>query len=172
MTPGIYAFCTGADDLDGAYARDVGVVPTEPIRAIPAGSRIRYRAAQMVYGNAGSGWEPMALERERWAIVPLEVLAEVGEVVSDFPPEVKAANGAARFTVGGGTDWVPVRVTGLDASKPLRVRQTDETGTRELGPGAPGEPWYNTWPADDGSMGATFLVRMPEHGGTRLEARQ
>ena len=53
VKPGFYAFCTGAEDPDGAYARDVAVVPTEPIRSLPAGSHIRYRALQVVYGDAG-----------------------------------------------------------------------------------------------------------------------
>ena len=59
------------------------------------------------------------------------------------------------------------------ASKPLHVRQTDASGARELGPGAPDEPWYNAWPDADGKCGFTFLVKMPDAGGSvKLEVWQ
>jgi len=75
--------------------------------------------------------------------------------------------------ISGGTDWIPVRLMGLDPSKPLQVRQTDSTGARMLGPGATDEPWYSAWPTGDGKCGFTLLVRTdPDGGPVRIEAWQ
>ena len=164
VRPGAYAFCTGEGDPDGAYARDVAVVPTERLTRVPAGSHVRYRAVQFVYGDAESDHAPAVLERERWALRPLTVEATVGTVVSSDPPEIAAADGRVEATLSGGADWVPVRVSGFDASRPLRVEQTDSTGARTLGPGAEGEPWYNAWTAEDGTCGFTFLVKTDPTG--------
>ena len=112
-------------------------------------------------------------ERERWALAPLRVTAKVGKVISSDPPEIQASRDRIEATISGGTDWIPVRVRGLQPGKPLHVRQTDSTGTRELGPGAPGEPWYNAWPAADGKCGFTFLVQTdPGGGAVRIEGWQ
>jgi hypothetical protein len=174
VKPGLYAFCTGAgDEEDGAYARDIAVVPTERVSEIPAGSRVHYRAVQMVYGDNSSDYGPMEVERERWALDPLRLSAKVGKVVSSDPPEIRAKNGRIEATIGGGTDWLSVRVRGFEAGKPLHVRQTDSSGTRDLGPGDPDEPWYNAWPAAGGKCGFTFLVKTGAEGGAvRIEVGQ
>lgn len=174
IRPGCYAFCTGAGDVpDGDYARDVAIVPTEPVTELPAGSTIRYRAVHMVWGDNSSGLEIMERERERWALRPLSVRAGVGEVISADPPEVRARDGAAEVELTGGYNWVPVRVRGLRPGLPLRVTQTDALGRRELGPGAPGEPWYAAWPDGEGTCGFTFLVALPAGAeAVRVEVRQ
>jgi len=172
--PGCYAFCTGAGDTeDGAYARDVAIVPVEDVRQIAAGSRIRYRAVQMVWGNNSSDYTTMERERRRWALRPLTLRALVGEVVSSDPPEAAAKDGRATLEIRGGTDWVPLRVRGLDPTRPPHVRQIDTNGARELGPGAPGEPWYNAWPTDEPGCGFTFLIKASGDGGPiRLQVWQ
>lgn len=172
--PGCFAFCTGAnDDIDGAYARDVAIVPCERVTELPAGSRVHYRAVQMVWGNNASDTHEMERERERWGLRPLRVTARVGKVVSSDPPEIVAARGRAEIELSGGAGWLPVRVSGMRAGKPLRVWQTDGDGRRQLGPGGADEPWYSAWPADRGTCGFTFLVKMPAAGGTvRLEVSQ
>jgi hypothetical protein len=133
----------------------------------------------MVWGNNSSDWHVMQQERERWAINPLRIQATVGTMLSSDPPEVRAAGGRVVAQVTGGTDWVPVKLRGMQPGKPLHVRQTDAAGTaapgaaRDLGPGAPGEPWYNAWPDSPGKCGFTFLVKMPEDGGAvKLEISQ
>jgi hypothetical protein len=180
VLPGAYAFCTGAEDKeDGAYARDLAVVPAQRMTLLPRGSTIHYRAVQMVWGDNSSDWRVMQQERERWALNPLRAQASVGTVVSSDPPEVRATAGRIVAQVTGGTDWIPVKVQGLQAGfaagagRALHVRQTDAGGTRELGPGAPGEAWYNAWPDAAGKCGFTFLVRTPESGGeVKLEVWQ
>jgi len=173
VKPGAYAFCTGADDPDGAYARDMAVVPVMPVRALTAGSHIRYRAVHMVYGDNASDHATMEQERERWRAAPLAVTASVGTVLSADPPEIAAAAGRVEAQIEGGADWLPVRVRGFDPSKPLLARQTDSTGTRMLGPGAPDEPWYSAWPAEGGQCGFTFLIRADPAGApVRIEAWQ
>ena len=167
VRPGCYAFCTGAGDTEhGAYARDVAVVPTERIAVIPAGSKIRYRAVQMVWGDNAADFSTMEQERQRWALHPLTVRVTAGQLVSADPPEVKAEGGRCTFSLTGGADWVPVRVVGCLPGVPLHVRQTDSTGTRLLGPANPEEPWYNAWPdpQDPGKCGFTFLVKKPAGG--------
>ncbi len=181
VTPGCYAFTCGANDggEDGAYARDVAVVPTDKITEVPTGSHIRYRAMQVVFGDNASDPQAMEAERDRWALHPLTVTANVGQVVSSDPPEIRVvpagpqARNRAEFELRGGADWLPVRVFGLQPGKMLHVRQTDSTGTRELGPGAPDEPWYNAWPAPGGRCGVTFLVKTVGDGSPlRLEVWQ
>jgi hypothetical protein len=174
VKPGCYAFCTGQDDtIDGAYARDVAIVPTEVPSELREGSVIHYRAVQMVYGDNSSDYATMERERTRWALNPLRATAKVGSVVSSDPPEFRAAGGKIEAEVSGGTNWIPLRVRGMTAGKRLHVRQTDAAGVRELGPGAPDEPWYNAWPDADGACGFTFLVKMPEGGGAvKLEIWQ
>ncbi|MBM3475195.1 MAG: hypothetical protein FJX75_18185 [Armatimonadetes bacterium] len=168
VKPGAYVFCTGADDPDGAYARDMAIVPPELIRELPAGSHIRYRAVHVVYGDNASDAGPMELERQRW---PLSVEATVGKVLSSDPPEIAAANGRVDARIEGGTDWLPVRLRGFDPGKPLQARRTDSTGTRPLGPGAADEPWYSAWRA--GQCGFTLLVPADPGGGpVRIEAWQ
>lgn len=173
IQPGCYAFCTGAEDpIDGAYARDVAIVPTEAVTEIPAGSRIRYRAVQMVWGDNSSDYRVMERERERWALRPLRLTASIGKVLSADPPEIKADRGRAQAELSGGAGWLPVRVRGLIAGRPLQVWQRDAGGRRKLGPGAPDEPWYSAWPDADSRCGFTFLVRMPEDGrSVSLEIR-
>ena len=167
IRPGCYAFCTGADDEpDGAYARDVALVPREPVSVLPAGSQINYSAVQMVWGDNSSDATVMEQERRRWALDPFAVVASIGEVESTAPPHVIAADGRVECEVSGGADWVPIRVSALDPGLPLHVRQFDAEGFHDLGPGALGEPWYNAWPMDDeeGKCGFTFLVKMPADG--------
>jgi hypothetical protein len=99
--------------------------------------------------------------------------AEVGEVLSHDPPEVRAEAGRAVVTLAGGTDWVPLRLRGLRPGIPLKIVQRDSTGTRELGPGKPGEVWYNAWPDGNGQAGFTVLIRTDPAGEpVRLEIRQ
>lgn len=167
VSPAAYVFCTGAEDTtDGAYARDIAVVPTEAADAIPEGSVIRYRAVHMVWGDNASEPEVMERERERWALRPLRVSAQVGEAISAEPPEFRAVGGSAEVEISGGWGWIPVRVRGMTPGKPLRVIHTDAQGSRELGPGAPDEPWYSAWPDAEGTCGFTFLVEMPDDGGS------
>jgi hypothetical protein len=173
VKPGAYVFCTGAGDPDGAYARDMAVVPSEPIRELRAGSHIRYRAVHMIYGDNASDAAPMEQERECWRLDPLRVTAGVGRVLSSDPPEIMAKDGRLDARIAGGADWLPIRVRGLDPNKPLQVRQTDSRGERMLGPGAPDEPWYSAWPANGGTCGFTFLVRTDPSGAPlRIEAWQ
>ena len=168
IAPGLYAFSTGANDAQhGDYARDVAVVPVGQVprpvpswlRMIPEGSTIRYSAVQMVFGDNAS--EPDVMERERacWALRPLTVAAEVGEVLSQWPPEVRAVGGRIECELRGGTDWVPLRLSGFASAGPLGVQQLVGGTWRDLGPAMPGEPWYNAWPAGDGTFGYTFLVK-------------
>jgi len=173
VKPGAYVFCTGADDPDGAYARDIAVVPAKPIRELPAGSRIHYRAVQMVYGDNASDYAPMERERQRWRLAPLSVEATTGKVVSTDPPEIRAAHGRVEAEIAGGTDWVPVRLRGFDSSKPLHVLQKDSPGERALGPGAPDEPWYSAWPTGGRGCGFTLLLCTDPGGGpVRIRAWQ
>lgn len=164
VRPGIYAFCTGADDEEaGPYARDVAVVPTSRLASLPRGSRIHYRAVQMVWGTNASDYRVMERERRCWALTPLRVNVTRGRRVSDDPPEVRAVGGRCRFTLSGGRDWLPVRVVGFIPGRALHVRQTDSTGLHRLGPVKPGEPWYNAWPdpGQSDACGFTFLVKKP-----------
>ena len=175
VRPGCYAFTCGANDggEDGAYARDVAVVPSDRVTEIAAGSHIRYRAVQMVFGDNSSDATAMERERDRWAVHPLHAAATIGEVLSNDPPEIRARAGRIACEIAGGADWVPVRVVGFQPGKRLHVRQTDASGSRELGPGAPDEPWYNAWPAKDARCGFTFLIRTGRAGeAVKLEAWQ
>jgi len=175
VRPGCHAFTCGANDggEDGAYARDVAVVPADRLTEIPAGSRIHYRAVQMVFGDNSSDATVMERERDRWAVHPLHAVATIGEVLSSDPPEIRARAGRVACEVTGGADWVPLRVVGFQPGRKLHVRQTDASGSRELGPGAPDEPWYNAWPARDGQCGFTFLIRTDTAGEpVKLEAWQ
>ena len=106
----------------------------------------------------------MEQERRRWALRPLTLRALAGEVISSDPPEAAAKDGRATLEISGGTDWVPLRVRGLDPTRPLHVRQIDTNGARELGPGAPGEPWCNAWPTDEPGCGFTFLIKASGDG--------
>lgn len=174
LRPGVYVFCTGAEDeIDGAYARDIALVPAEPVAALPAGSRIYYRAVQMVWGDNSTDHAVMEQERARWALSPLRLAGAVGTVLSADPPEVRAEAGRAEVILEGGVNWVPVRIRGMRPDRPLRARQADAAGRRLLGPGQPDEPWYAAWPDDDGLCGFTLLVRLPEAGGpVRLQVWQ
>lgn len=174
LKPGVYVFCTGADDEpDGAYARDIAVVPAEPVTELPVGSRIHYRAVQMVWGDNSTDHAVMEQERARWALRPLRLTATVGTVLSADPPEVRAAAGRAEVVLEGGANWVPVRIRGMRPDRPLRARQIDADGRRLLGPGQPDEPWYAAWPDGDGQCGFTLLVRLPDAGGAvRLQVWQ
>jgi hypothetical protein len=174
IKPGCYAFCTGAGDTpDGDYARDLAVVPTQTITEIPAGSLIHYRAVQVVCGDNSSDYGDMERERTRWALKPLRATARIGSVLSADPPEFRAAGRRIEAEVTGGANWIPIRVRGMTPGERLHVRQADAMGDRELGPGAPEEPWYSAWPDAKGTCGFTFLVKMPESGGAvRLEVWQ
>lgn len=174
IAPGCYVFCTGEGDVpDGAYARDIAVVPSMPVAEVPAGSTIRYRAVQMVFGDNASDHAVMARERAAWALHPLRAAATVGQVVSADPPEFLADRGRAQATISGGAGWAPIRVRGLLAGKRLHVRQADAAGSRELGPGSGDEPWYSAWPDAQGACGFTFLIHLPDGGNpTRLTVWQ
>jgi len=173
VKPGAYVFCTGEGDPDGAYARDMAIVPTRVLRVLPAGSHIRYLAVHVIYGDNASDHAPMEQERERWRAAPLSLTTAEGKLTGDAPPEFWAEHGRIDAEIGGGADWLPVRVRGFDPGRPLQVRQTDSTGTRMLGPGAPDEPWYSAWPTGDGRCGFTFLIRADPTGApVRLEVWQ
>jgi hypothetical protein len=163
---GLYAFATGAEDPEhGDYARDLAVVPAQPIRSLPAGTVIRYRALQVVYGDNASDCAPMLDEREAWAVNPLRVEARVGTVMSDAPPHLRAAGGVAEFTISGGMDWMAVKVGGFQRIGHLRLWRIADDGTRVPLHAGDGDPWYISWPDGDGGIGHTFLVSLPEGGG-------
>ncbi|NPV46381.1 MAG: hypothetical protein HPY69_05465 [Armatimonadetes bacterium] len=174
VSPGVYVFCTGAnDEIDGAYARDIAVVPVEPVKEVPAGSRIHYRAVQMVWGDNSTDHTVMEQERVRWALSPLRLRATVGTVLSADPPEVRTEAGRAEMVLEGGANWVPLRIGGMRPDRSLHARQVDAAGRRLLGPGHPDEPWYSAWPDGDGLCGFTLLVRLPDAGGpVRLQVWQ
>ena len=167
ISPGLYAFGTGANDAEhGDYARDLAVVPARRVEILPAGSLIHYRALQVVYGDNSSGYAPMEAERQAWAVRPLRVKAQVGAVVSADPPHIKAANDTAEFMPSGGTDWIAVRVSGFRHAGPLRVWQIGSDGTEMPLSHARGEPWYISWPDAHGKIGYTFLVKLPPSGAS------
>jgi hypothetical protein len=167
IQPGIYAFSTGANDAEqGDYARDVAIVPVKRQETIPAGSTIRYSAVQMVSGDNSSEPNIMELERDYWVLRPLRVAVSIGEVVSQWPPEARASDNQVECQLSGGTDWVPLRVSGFDLPGPLHVERKVGESWEELGPGTPGEAWYNVWPVNDGSFGYTFLIKTDPKGRT------
>ena len=149
----------------GDYARDLAVVPAQPIRSLPAGTVIRYRVLQVVYGDNASDCAPMLDEREAWAVNPLRVEARVGTVMSDAPPHIRAAGGVAEFTISGGADWMAVKVGGFQRIGHLRLWRIADDGTRVPLHAGDGDPWYISWPDGDGGIGHTFLVNLPEGGG-------
>lgn len=163
---GVYAFATGPGDAEhGDYARDLAVVPARRVEVLPAGTIIRYRALQVVYGDNSSDYASMVSEREAWAVRPPQVEASVGAVVSHNPPHVRAVDDAAEFTIDGGADWIAVRVSGLRSAGRLEVWRRADDGTKvALTDASSGEPWYIAWPDDDGGVGYTFLVKLPGDG--------
>jgi len=162
---GLYAFATGANDsASGDYARDLAVVPAARLDVLPAGTLIKYRALQLVFGDSKSDYTPMMAERQAWAVNPLRVEVTKGKLVSHDPPQLTAVRDAAQFSLSGGTDWMAVRVGGF--SRVGRLVVLTATGFAK---GAPmphareGEPWYVAWP-DGGRVGYTFLVKLPGDG--------
>ena len=101
----------------------------------------------------------MERERDYWALQPLRIAVSVGEVVSQWPPEARASDNQVECQLSGGTDWVPLRVSGFDSTGPLYAERKVSERWEELGPGTPGEAWYNAWPTKDGSFGYTFLIK-------------
>jgi len=169
---GLYAFGTGANDTEnGDYARDLAVVPAPRLGLIPAGTVIKYRAVQVIYGDNGSDYAPLLAERKAWCEKPLRLEARVGSVASEFPPQLRCDNDVAEFTLTGGTDWMAVRVGGFRHSGGLAVFQIGADGAAApLSHVRYGEPWYIAWPDGEERIGYTFLVKLPSDG-SRLRLR-
>jgi len=170
VKPGCYAFCTGANDkVDGDYARDVAVVPTEKVLEIPQGAKSGTRRADGL-GDNSSDATVMERERARWALTP-EGEGTCGHGSQTRPAGSPRAGGKADVEISGGVGgcrFGPGYGAGEASSRHPGGRRW-EPG---VGAGAPDEPWYNAWPDAGGMCGFTSCEDAEGGGPVRLSIRQ
>ena len=92
-----------------------------------------------------------------------KVKVSVGTLVSDLPLKIKADKNAARFTLWGGKDLVPVIVTGLTDWKHPRIWQKENGKWRLLSHARNSKTdGYQVFCDEEGYFGAIFLVHTNE----------
>lgn len=117
----------------------------------------------VVFLGAPNFTEPDRLPREvhAWITDPPRITAAAqGTPVSDWPPTLRVADGnTAEFTLQGGMDLVPVRITGLSDYKPPRLLRQEERGFVEVSAGS-ALPYEGVaiLRENDGTYAATLLV--------------
>jgi len=84
------------------------------------------------------------------------VAAQVGQVVTNFPVRVRAVDGRAKFSVSGGTNWMPIRAEGLTDLTNLNVWLVRTQTLVWAGTTNSTEPWFQAAPDSTGSNVISF----------------
>jgi hypothetical protein len=123
----------------------------------------------MPFGDVGDGPAEAIAERQRYGLDPPRVVAEVGQVMGQFPARVAVdQQGHARFQVSGGFGATAILLEGLDSYLPptLEAKRRDEHWQEiVLGESGRGHQCYQT---DEGRFGFVYLV---ECDGSPVEFR-
>jgi hypothetical protein len=149
------------------------VVPKTPLSSLGAGSSIAFKMMGSTGGhytetNGAPRTSQTYAETNYYSWRNIAVTASVGQVLSTFPPKVRAdAAGNAEFAVTGGTEWIPVRIVGVNPDlSSLAIESGPDAGSLStLGPPVAGEPYYQLSTDADGVSTLTALVNT---SGTNL----
>ena len=144
--PAAWVYVGGPVD-DGARELRIGVL--NGLSSLEAGQRIRFNAVLLTGGDALTDETMGQAEYAAWS--NLQVTAQVGQVVTNFPVQVRATDGRAKFTVSGGTNWMPIRVEGLGDLTNLNVWLVRTQALVWAGTTNSTEPWFQAAPDTTGS---------------------
>ena len=171
VMPGVYAFGSGPSQQwpkKKWYRRSIAAVPSERLRTLPAGSRIRYRAVHVTGGDEHTTAQLAERELAAWATGEGVRVSE-GQLLSDYPIHVRASKGRAALEIVAGHNWIPVRVSGLASLHGLEAFVQQGGSRTPVGADSPDAPWHNAWPDGRGAYGITFLVRQDHHRDARVQ---
>ncbi len=149
--PAAWVYVGGPID-EGARELRIGVL--NGLSALQAGQRIRFNAVLLTGGDALTDETMGQAEYAAWS--NLQVAAQVGQVVTNFPVQVRAVDGRAKFTVSGGTNWMPIRVEGLSGLTNLNVWLVRTQTLVWAGTTNSTEPWFQAAPDSTGSNVISF----------------
>jgi hypothetical protein len=130
------------------------------LSSLEAGQRIRFNAVLLTGGDALTDETMGQAEYAAWS--NLQVAAQVGQVVTNFPVQVRAVDGRARFTVSGGTNWMPLRVEGLSNLTNLNVWLVRTQALVWAGTTNSTEPWFQAAPDGAGTDVISFSAYASE----------
>ncbi len=123
------------------------LVPDADELTLRSGDVIEFDAFWLPYGPTDS------------AAVPRIESVRTGTKVADFPPQVRAANDTAEFTLRGGRDLVPVIVTGFSDYWGLHLYRKQAKEWRVVSHARVGDfDGQEIFVDNDGTFGAVFLV--------------
>jgi len=149
--PAAWVYVGGPDD-DGARELRIGVL--NGLSALQAGQRIHFNAVLLTGGDALTDETMGQAEYAAWS--NLQVAVQVGQVVTNFPVRVRTVDRRAKFSVSGGTNWMPIRAEGLTDLTNLNVWLVRTQTLVWAGTTNSTEPWFQAAPDSTGSNVISF----------------
>ena len=135
------------------------LVPDADDLELNAGDVIAFEGFWLPYGEIDGARIPKRETVVYGSEGPKIADVRVGERVADFPPEVRAKDNKAEFTLQGGRSDIAVLVSGLSEYRWPRIWRQESTGWVPVLQARNGDlDGVQVYTAPDGSFGAAFIV--------------
>ena len=160
---GMAVSCEGRTSDDS----NLVLVPQSGAAGLRKGDTIEVDLFIMPYGKAGDDYSAALRERERYGLKPIRITdVQSGEVLSHFPPRIRASDENLRFTLQGGFATACVSIEGLHTYSGWSLEGRQDGQWERIAHGGPmpnsgigGEGQQRTV-CDDGTFGVALRVRL------------
>lgn len=128
---------------------------------LEAGDHIEAHFFVMPYGDENSDYKPVERQTELYGAGLAKVDVTHGTAAPGFPPKVQAdSRGFAEFTLTGGANWTPILIEGFGSHRGLMLWEKDGQQWLFHDQQVHGNDWYQTYRAEDGSVGFVVVVNI------------
>ncbi len=130
------------------------------IEQLEKGDHIEAHLFVMPYGHADVDYKPAERQRELYGAGLASVEVHHGTALPGFPRRVRAdERGFAEFTLTGGDNWTPILVEGFSSHRGLMLWENRGSWLFH-DQQVHGNDWYQTYRAQDGSVGFVIVVKV------------
>jgi hypothetical protein len=143
------------------------LVPDTTTNGFVKGDQFEIDLFIMPFGKVGDDFEAAIKERHRYGLNPIRITSiQSGEVLSHFPPRIKADGDGTAFTIKGGYATVCVLVEGLQSYSGWRIQQNKNRDWKDVvhkhfdGDKSITGEGQQRFVGDDGTYGIGFRLKL------------
>jgi hypothetical protein len=131
------------------------------LERLEAGDHIEAHFFVMPYGDENSDYKPAERQTELYGAGLAKVDVTHGTAAPGFPPKIQAdSRGFAEFTLTGGANWTPILIEGFGSHRGLMLWEKDGKQWLFHDQQVHGNDWYQTYRAEDESVGFVVVVNV------------
>jgi hypothetical protein len=128
---------------------------------LEAGDHFEAHLFVMPYGDENSDYKDAERQAELYGAGLAKVEVSHGTAAPGFPPKIQAdSRGFAEFTLTGGANWTPILIEGFKSHRGLMLWEKDGQQWLFHDQQVHGNDWYQTYRAEDGSVGFVVVVNV------------